>query len=82
MHLIRLRVDNARVFQRDFNVTVGQAACWMVSTYSKHFDCVLRLVNLVDCYVWIRRKVRYAPDQSLKVVVQIRDMCKASIILQ
>jgi len=27
MHLIRLRVDNARVFQRDFNVTVGQAAC-------------------------------------------------------
>jgi len=54
----------------------------VVSTYSKHFDCVLRLVDHVTCYVCIRRKLRYAPDQSLKMILQIRDMCKASIILQ
>jgi len=54
----------------------------VVSTYSKHFDCVLHLMNRVDCYVWIRRKVQYALEQSLKTILQIRDMCMDNIILQ
>ena len=37
IHLIRLRVDNARVFQRvskNFNMTVGQAACRLLCRYT------------------------------------------------
>jgi len=51
IHLIRFCVDNAGVFQRASHMPT------LVSTYSKHFDCVLRLENRVDCYVWIRRKI-------------------------
>jgi len=68
IHFIKFCVYNAGVFQRVFmnlNMIAGQSCIpIVVSTYSEHFDCVLPLVNCADCYVWIRQKVRYAPDQS------------------
>jgi len=60
IHLIRFRVDSARVLQRfsmNINMTlVKPHADYTVSSYSNDVVCVLPLVNHVDCYVWIRRK--------------------------
>ena len=62
IHAKRFRVDNSRVFQQVYitvNMTVGQAACWLLYRYMylRHVGCVRRLMNRVDCDVWISRTV-------------------------
>jgi len=56
IHLIKFRVDNARVFQRVSMNHWSSGIPTIVPSYSKHFGCVLCLLNRTDCYVWIRRK--------------------------
>jgi len=64
----------------NLRMTVGQAACSVDILKA----LLLRPVFGESCRLlrvnW--RKFGYAPDQSLKVILQIRDTCKASIILQ
>ena len=53
IHPFRFRSDNARVFQ---HISMNQYDGWssrmptIVSIYSKHAGCVLRLLNCTDCY--------------------------------
>jgi len=55
IHLIRFRVDNARVFQRvsiNLNITIGQAACRLLYGYTRSTlaaSCVCWILPIVTC---------------------------------
>jgi len=62
----------------DLNMTVGPATCRLYSVvmlYSKHVVCVLRLVNHVGWYVWLRRMNLWLFMFNMH---QIRNMSKTS----